>query len=281
MDQLDDRPLERAPLADADVPEPKRTGPTSLVIISVAGLLVGAAAAWWWMESRRAAVVAPPATSTGSAGTVALPSEPARVLPPLDQMDTFLRALLGALSSHPDLARWLATDDLIRQMANGVDRIARGQTPARDLPTLLPKGEFEVARRGRTATIAPASFRRYDALTRLVESLDPAAVADAYRTIYPRLDEAYRAQGRSEGHVDAPIDAALRLLIETPIPAEPIAVVPARGDMFAFADPALEALMPIQKQLLRLGPDNARRVQARLREIRDAIARSRATSPRP
>jgi hypothetical protein len=275
MNELDDRPLERAPLVDSEItPERKRSGPTSLVIIGIAGLAAGAAAGWWWMQTHRAPTASPTA-ATGPESSVTIPPEPERLLPPLGQMDTFLRALLGSLSSHPDLARWLATDDLIRQMANGIDRIARGQNPARDLPTLRPKGEFQTTRRGRGTTIDPASFRRYDNLARLVQSLDPKAVAEVYRTIYPRLDEAYRAQGRSEGHVDGAVSAALQLLIDTPIPDEPIAVVPGQGATFAFADDRYEQLSPAQKQLLRMGPENAKRVQSRLREIRDALATAR------
>ena len=272
MSDLDDRPLERAPLGEtAAAPEPKRGAPTTLLIIGVAGLAVGALAAWWWMQTHRAPVATPVAPA-GTESSVAIPREPERVLPPLDQMDTFLRALLGTLSSHPDLARWLATDDLIRQMANGIDRLARGQNPARDVATLRPKGEFQTVRRGRVTTIDPASFRRYDNLARLVQSLDPKAVAEVYRTIHPRLDEAFRAQGRSEGHVDTAVIAALQLLIDTPMPDEPVAVIPGDGATFAFADPRYERLTPAQKQLLRMGPENARRVQARLREIRDAIS---------
>jgi hypothetical protein len=268
--ELDDRPLERVPEADEGSPETKPSA-TPLIIIAAAGLAVGAIAAWWWIQSNRAAAPNAVTPAPGTEAAVAA-GEPARALPPLGQMDTFLRALLGALSSHPDVASWLATDDLIRQMANGIDRVSRGQSPARDVPMLRPKGEFEVQRRGRTITIAPASFRRYDSLAALVESLDPRAVADAYRTIQPRLDEAYHGLGRAEGSVNDAVTVALQLLIDTPIPDEPIPVVAGKGATYAFANDEYERLMPVQKQLLRMGPANARRVQARLRDIKNAIA---------
>ncbi|MCL4837280.1 MAG: DUF3014 domain-containing protein, partial [Thermoanaerobaculia bacterium] len=38
-----------------------------------------------------------------------------------------------------------------------------------------------------------------------------------------------------------------------------------------FADPELEALPPAAKHLLRLGPDNARRVQEKLRALAAAV----------
>jgi len=59
------------------------------------------------------------------AGTdVPLASAPA--LPPLDQMDPYLRTLLRGLSTRPELAAWLATDNLIQQMALTIDRVSRG-----------------------------------------------------------------------------------------------------------------------------------------------------------
>jgi hypothetical protein len=272
MSELDDRPLVRVSQPDLAVPETRPSSTvTPLAIVAAAGLAVGAAAAWWWIQSHR---VPEPAAVTQTTGTDAslTAGEPERPLPPLGQMDTFLRALLGALSTHPDVARWLATDDLIRQMANGIDRVSRGQTPARDVPILRPKGDFAVQRRGRQMAVDPASFRRYDSLAALVESLDPRAVADAYRTIRPRLDEAYRALGRAEGSVNDALNVALQLLIDTPIVTEPVTVVAGKGATYAFADDQYERLAPVQKQLLRMGPANARRVQDRLREIKSAIA---------
>jgi hypothetical protein len=41
--------------------------------------------------------------------------------------------------------------------------------------------------------------------------------------------------------------------------------------VYAFASPALEQLSPAQKLLIRTGPANARRIQARLRAIALAL----------
>ena len=42
--------------------------------------------------------------------------------------------------------------------------------------------------------------------------------------------------------------------------------------LYEFEDPQLEALSAGQKAMLRLGPDNARRVKAKLRALRAEIA---------
>jgi len=269
MDNFDDRPLERAP-EPVGTPEPAPTRPTLILIIALAGLLLGGAGAWWWIRANRAPQPATPAVAQSTEAQPPAAADAARPLPPLGQMDTFLRALLGTLSAHPDFVRWLATDNLIRQMANVVDRISRGLSPAPEVALLRPQGAFEVTRGG-APTITPASFRRYDGLASIVESLDAKSIVQAYHTIQPRLDEAYRALGRTEGGVDHAIDVALQMLIDTPIPAEPLRVTTGKGATYAYADGQYERLQPVQKQLLRMGPDNARRIQARLREIQTTL----------
>jgi hypothetical protein len=53
--------------------------------------------------------------------------------------------------------------------------------------------------------------------------------------------------------------------------AEEAALAP-HATVLRYADPALEALTPAQKQLLRTGPRNVRLVQAKLRELQAALA---------
>jgi hypothetical protein len=187
-------------------------------------------------------------------------------------MDPFLRTLLGTLSTRPELARWLATDGLIRQMAMIVDRVSHGATPARDLKVVAPEGSFDVAGRGLTRTVPPDTYRRYDGIADTIASLDPAAVASAYRTIRPRLAEAYAGLGRADTDVDVAVGRALDTLIATPIPEGPVTLVEGKGATWAYADPALERLDPAQKQLLRLGPDNAARVITFLTAVRQQLA---------
>jgi Protein of unknown function (DUF3014) len=270
MSDPDDLPLGSPPAATASVEAPQATKAGPMAMVAIIGLALGAAGAWWWARQARPPA-APVAATQGTDAVVPPDSAPVRPLPPVDQMDTFLRALLGTLSSSPELAWWLTTDDLIRQMANGIDRIANGASPASELAGLKPKSGFAVTERRKTISIDPASYRRYDSLAALVSSLDARAVADAYQTIRPRLDEAYRQLGRSEAGIDTAVAAALQRLIDTPQPEEPIRLAHGAGASYVFADASLERLSPIQKQLIRMGPENLRRIRTRLTEIKQAI----------
>jgi hypothetical protein len=236
-------------------------------IVAVA-VLVGALARWWTMD--RGAPQAAAAVPANASGTdVAMP--PPAALPPLAEMDPFLRVLLGTLSARPELSRWLATDDLIRQMAVIVDRLSQGASPAKDLKVLTPEADFEIVSRGRGRAIDQASYRRYDGLGETIASLDTASVARIYRTIKPRLEEAYRGLGRAESDLDAAVAVALDKLASTPAAADPILVREGKGATWAFVDPALEALDPAQKHLIRMGPANQARVQAKIKEIAAAL----------
>jgi hypothetical protein len=265
----------RPPSEDAAPPlaAPPARRPT--VAVALAILVLGAAGAWWWTDRHRVTSPPPPAVARETP-----PAVPASAntppLPPLGQMDPFLRTLLGTLSAHPELVRWLATDDLIEQLAFAIDRIATGASPWRQLQVLRPTGSFVARGRTGAQTIDPASYRRFDGLAALVGSLDADRVAQAYGVIRPRLDEAYRALGRGAS-IDLAVSTALQTLIDTPSPGSPIRVGAGRGALYSFADPAIEALPAAQKQLLRMGPDNAARIRSKLQEIHKAIsARTRA-----
>jgi hypothetical protein len=229
-------------------------------------IIAGGFTRWWTMD--RAEPAAPTVVAEAPPAEVTdVPIAPPVVLPPVSEMDPFLRAMLGALSARPELANWLATNGLIQQMAVVIDRVSRGGTPAAGLKVIAPSSEFRVDRRGRARQIDPASYERYDGLAEAIAGVDPAAAATAYRTIRPRLNEAYRNLGRTDAEIDVAVQQALEVMIATPIPEGPVRLVEGKGATWAFADPALERLDPAQKQLLRMGPENAARIIDTLRQV--------------
>jgi hypothetical protein len=63
---------------------------------------------------------------------------------------------------------------------------------------------------------------------------------------------------------------ALRRLEVAPVREGPV-FVEADENVYTFADAKLEALGPVEKHLLRMGPRNTRLVQAKAREIEAAL----------
>jgi hypothetical protein len=194
-------------------------------------------------------------------------------LPPLDESDTVVADLVRNLSSHPRVLAWLATRGLVRNFAAVVVNIAEGNAPTILLRPLRPTSGFLVLERNGDVIIDAKGYQRYKSLADAVASIDAKASADLYATVKPRLEEAHRDLGELNTSFDRTLERAIVLLLETPVPDGPVRVEP-HGIGYEFADPKLEALAPAQKQLLRMGPENARVVQAKLREIALALGMS-------
>ena len=208
----------------------------------------------------------PPATQPRALGS----DGDAIALPPLEETDPIVRERVGALSGDPTIAAWLATNGLLRNVTRVVQAIAEDRGVAGLLTVLRPSAPFSVQHSGGRVTIDPRSYRRYDAVAAAVASVDARAGASLYSTFRPRLGDAYKELGFPDTPFDATLEDALVTVVSTPVPDGPIEVVP-RGGTYVFADPRLEALSPAQKQLLRMGPENARAVKAKLREIAIAL----------
>src|SRR6476646_2600538 len=125
-----------------------------------------------------------PAAPPAAAHTEA-PPRPARPLggdaeaiavPPLNETDALVREMVQKVSSHPRVAAWLATDDLIRDFTIGVANVAQGESATRQLTVLRPSSSFQVVNRGNELAIDPRSYKRYDTLAAAAASIDAAGV---------------------------------------------------------------------------------------------------------
>jgi hypothetical protein len=254
---------------DPDFGGRRSSGVAVATWIAVAAVL--AAAAWLGIRKWSAAQsVLPEVGTRGSAAAAAPATRPATPLPPLDASDALVRDLVSTLSAHPQLASWLVTDGLVRRFVAAVINVAEGSSPETHLRFLRPAGEFRAGASGDDWFVEPSSFHRYDLVTDVVVSLDPARTAELYRRLHPLFDGAYAELGNPASSFDATLAAAIDRLLAVPIPEPPVALVPAEGQ-FAYADSALEERSAAERHLLRFGPENARRLQVKLRELRRAL----------
>jgi hypothetical protein len=137
------------------------------------------------------------------------------------------------------------------------------------VPTLKPRGNFQVEERGEDLFINSRSYSRYLPLATAATSINPEGAAKLYSTLKPRIEEAYAELGHANTF-DQTLERAIVVLLGTPVPDGRVSVEP-NGASYRFADPALEKLTPSQKLLIRFGPDNQRAVQTSLRNIALAL----------
>ena len=197
--------------------------------------------------------------------------EPELGIPSLDASDEVVRSLAAALSAHPQLATWLAPDDLVRRIVASVVNVANDESPRPHVGFLAPAGNFRVTEAHGELYLDPRSYLRYDRVVEVFSSIESDSALRLYRRLKPLFDEAYRDLGYPAGDFDAALLQALDRVLATPIPSGRIGVR-RRVTSYRFTDPELEALSPVQKHLLRMGPDNAREVKGKLRSLRRALS---------
>jgi hypothetical protein len=290
---------------------PPGTG-VSLGAMAASALLIAAAVAggiYWWQQQRSrvdvppvvppaetapvAAAPAPPVAAAPPAPVIAHPIEPqstdakaAAASQPLavDPTDTVVVKGVVELLGPRAVATHLRSDDFVRRVVVTLDNLGRAHAAPRLWPTNPMAGKFATERGADgQEVVAAANSARYGAFVGFVESVDVTRAAALYRRHYPLFQAAYKELGYPNAYFNDRAVAVIDQLLATPEPAAPLAVklVEVKGEVpstqpwtrWEFADPQLEALSGGQKMLLRMGPDNARRLKAKLRALRSAIAK--------
>lgn len=199
--------------------------------------------------------------------------EPVLVLPTLNESDVFVRERLP--EALP--AQWRDREDLLRRAAVVLENATRGEIPKRQLSFMAPDGrypvrEVKVAGQDRPRYfVDPAGFARYDRYLDMLEALPPTEAAALLRDTDPLLGEALAELG-TQVAVNAAILEAVDQLLAVPVLRGDVELVQPKV-LFEYADPALEGLTDLQKQVLRMGPDNVERLQTYLRAMRTDLVR--------
>lgn len=262
-------------------PDPERPNPLrrSRVPLVVLALAVIGAAGYFFLRRESQAPQPPTAAAPAPAPEPAAPQ--ASDTPPIDPAK--VPSLLESLSANAAYRRWIADGDVVRRWAIVTDNLAEGSSPRRQLALFAPAGSFSVARDGGKLYMAPESTRRYDGFADAIAAVDAGTAASVYRALRGTLSAAYRALGYPDRSFDRITAKALSRLERVPVGNDRIEVRQEDG-VYVFAEPRLEQLPDVEKHLLRMGPRNARLVQAKAKEIREALGLPKdevAGSPQP
>lgn len=101
--------------------------------------------------------------------------------------------------------------------------------------------------------------------------MDTAALVSGYARLYPLFQQAYRELGNGDAYFNDRLVEVLDHLLAAPEIAPPIRLVRPKV-YWEFREPALEQMSAGHKLMVRMGPAQAARVKAKLREIRAGVA---------
>ncbi len=224
-----------------------------------------------------AAETAPPAVKYPIDAVPVAPAQLADPLPPREQGDEALRQALES-SAPDDLALYLMSEELVRRFVATVDNLPRQTLPMRVRAARATPETFTASGSDDRRVIGADNSRRYEPFVRFVESLDARRLVAIYVRFYPLLEQEYRTLGFPDRHFNDRVVEAIDDLLSAPEPQGPIALVQPKV-MYRYADPALESLSAGRKIMIRVGPDNARRLKVKLRELRATLAGKPANGP--
>ncbi len=198
----------------------------------------------------------------------------------LDESDGIVRDLARELSTHPKLARWLMSEDLLRRFVAAVDNVANGMSPRPQMDFFSPEGDFKAIKRGSDFVLDPESFRRYDDVADVFLSLDTSESVKIYRQLKPLIQKSYADLGYPGRDFDQTIYRAIVELLGVPV-IETDIKLKKEVVTYVLADSKLEDMSEAQKHLIRMGAENVHIIQEKLRDIAQALGFSADRLPRP
>ncbi len=184
----------------------------------------------------------------------------------LDESDDIVRNKAQGLSTHPEAASWLMSKDLIRKFVGAVDNIANGLSPRSQIDFFTLEENFKIIEKDGLYYVDHEGYDRYNLVGDVFSSLDSEGWVQLYEQSTLLIQEAYTDLGYPGEDFDKTLTAAIVELLKAPV-VEGDILLEAKVISYAIADPALEKLSEAQKHLIRMGPENVRKIQAKLREI--------------
>lgn len=190
--------------------------------------------------------------------------------PELPSLTESTDEIIARLEAAEQPVEPIESEQLIRDAVVFVDNIRNGVVVSDAAIVEGPKGRFRVLEQEDKIYIDPRSYDRYNPVVDWFVSLDVDVLTDMLDRYQPLVQEALAEIGYPDTAPDRVLLDAIDMLMATPS----VGTVIELNDysvMYRYADPALEALPDAQKQMLRLGPDNMRRVKLKLDALRTAL----------
>tara|TARA_B110000858_G_scaffold198442_1_gene265095 strand:+ start:59986 stop:60864 length:879 start_codon:yes stop_codon:yes gene_type:complete len=188
-------------------------------------------------------------------------------LPSLNDSDGFVLEGLRTLQNGAALMRVLADEQLIRSIVVFVDNISRGDFPQTGLPYKRIGQEMSVRNIDENLFMMEAnSHERFNQLIDSFVAVDTDQAMILYRTLQPLFQQAYAEIGSRNVNFDDTLRSAINAVLRSPNIEGPYQLVKP-SVMFLYADANIENMEAMQKQLIRIGPENTEKLKAKLRQF--------------
>jgi hypothetical protein len=189
---------------------------------------------------------------------------------PLDVSDGTVKTKLLQLSDYDSFARLLINDQVLQRFVIMTTSLANEEVSANNQVLVAPEKPFRIFQQAEKEWIDPASYKRYTPYVDVLESVETQSLLELYAEYKPAIEEIFAEISDPSDDFNEMLVTAIDLLLDTPEVPVPVEVY-SDSVMYKFSDSQLESLSAPQKQLLRTGPENMRRIKAKLRELKSEL----------
>jgi len=198
---------------------------------------------------------------------VAAPEIAAANLPVLNDSDSFVLDGLRAMQNGVAVVQLLADEQMVRKFVVFVENVSRGTFPQTELPYRPLGKEMSVSNIDDDLFVMDgSSHARFNQVVNAFVALDTSQAVLLYRSLSPLFQQAYAEIGFRDVNFDDTLRAALNRVLSAPNVEGPYQLIKP-SVMYLYADSRIENLPAVNKQLIRLGPENAAKLQDQLRQF--------------
>ncbi|GIU12855.1 hypothetical protein TUM4261_26400 [Shewanella sp. c952] len=277
---------------DRITPQEKSSGTNGLAIIAIAAVVLISVGGYYYLsgddKSEEPQIIAPvivpdpipeepleteailPEPEPEIVEPVQLPEvEPVpevEPLPALADSDAYIHQKAIDIADGMAIEPLMIEDNVVRQFVVFVDNLAQGELARKVSPLKAPNNSFTVSEIANKTYVDPDSYHRYDLYADFLASLNEEELAKSYKEMTPLLGEAFSELGYNDTSFDERMQQAIAIMLDAPIIEQPIELDGVSVN-YQFVDPNLEALPNAQKLMIRMGPENSRKVKSALRRL--------------
>ncbi len=191
-------------------------------------------------------------------------------LPELGNSDNALRSAM--INVSPDLLTWMQFRHLIKSYIVFINDLSQKQLNYKNYKFLTLTQKFSVGQDAMGLYIASASYVRYESIVRAIDAIKTEQAMVVYQRFKPLFQLVFEDFAYPKTiHLEDIFVKAAAGMVAAPVIEGRIGLK-VKGAIYQFEDEKLESLPAVEKLMIRMGPENARILQAKLRELLQAVS---------
>ena len=187
----------------------------------------------------------------------------------LEESDKSFKGAVGHVSEG--LEQWFETKDALKKYTFLINDISQNQILTKNRKFLQPSQKLEVQKDAKGLYLDEKSYKRYDDFSQSIDKIDVKTGVGVYLAFKPLLNQVYKVFSYPDTYqLDDIFLKAAANVMKAPIIEDRIGLVK-HSLIYKFEDKELEELGAVEKQMLRMGPENTKVIQNKLRLLVAAI----------